>query len=67
VCDVQNWILVVAETLENLCFIDKTFILINDPTTAIAKYYLTQDGIHCVEEGQNILNFTRDYSVKIIL
>jgi len=41
--------------------------LINDPTTAIAKYYLTQDGIHCVEEGQNILNFTRDYSVKIIL
>jgi len=57
--------LVVAETLWNLFFIDKTFILINDPTIVIAKYYLKQNGIHCVEQGQ--FNFTHEYSVKIIL
>jgi len=41
--------------------------LINDLTIAIAKYYLTQNGIHCVGQSQNILNFTHEYSAKIIL
>jgi len=66
-CDVQNRILVVAETLWDLFFIDKTFILINDPTIVISKYYLTQNGIFCVEQCQNILSFTHECSVKIIL
>jgi len=62
---VQNRIFIVAETLWNLFFNDKTFILINDPTIVIDKYYLIQNGIHCVEQGQNILNFMHECSVKI--
>jgi len=53
----------------NLFFIDKTFILIKDPTIAIAKYlyYLHKKVFTVFNKVKIFLNFTHECSVKIIL